>query len=143
MMMGLMWLGCTPKPQPIDYGSDGCYFCKMTIVDPQHGAEAVTQKGKVFKFDAIECMLDFIVSDSYKKDEFAFLFVNDYLEPGKLLDAIHSTYLIHKSIKSPMGAYLSASSTRENVDKLNSDHKGDVYDWKAIVSKWEKRQESR
>ena len=29
----------------------------MTIVDRQHAAEAVTSKGKVFKFDAIECMV--------------------------------------------------------------------------------------
>ena len=29
----------------------------MTIVDNKHSAELVTTKGKVYKFDAIECMI--------------------------------------------------------------------------------------
>ena len=42
-------IGCTVSPKPIDYGNDGCHFCKMTIVDKVHAAEIVTKKGKVFE----------------------------------------------------------------------------------------------
>ena len=49
---------CTVAPVPINFGSDGCHFCKMTIVDKQHAAELVTSKGKAYKYDAIECMID-------------------------------------------------------------------------------------
>ncbi|WP_248912336.1 hypothetical protein [Gelidibacter algens] len=40
----LLMLGCNASPQPIDYGSDGCSYCKMTIVDKTHAAEIVNQK---------------------------------------------------------------------------------------------------
>ena len=51
-------IGCEVKPQEIAYGQDACHFCKMTIVDRQHAAELVTVKGKAFKYDAIECMMN-------------------------------------------------------------------------------------
>ena len=51
---------CTPAPKPIEYGSDMCHYCKMTIMDKQHAAELVTDKGKVFPFDAIECMIHYL-----------------------------------------------------------------------------------
>lgn len=137
--MGWVWLGCTLKPQPIDYGSDGCHFCKMTIVDPQHGAEAVTDKGKVYKFDAIECMLDFIQSEAGGEISFAHLLVNDYLEPGNLLDAFQSVFLIHKGIKSPMGAYLSATATKAGIDEMNKSQEGEIYNWQGLVSKWKQK----
>ncbi|MCB0620489.1 MAG: hypothetical protein KDC41_17650, partial [Saprospiraceae bacterium] len=51
-----LFLACRPAPQPIEYGSDLCDYCKMTIVDRQHAAEAVTGKGRAYRFDAIECL---------------------------------------------------------------------------------------
>ena len=55
----LLVFSCNVSPKPIDYGSDGCHFCKMTIVDKVHAAEIVTKKGKVYMFDATECMINF------------------------------------------------------------------------------------
>ena len=51
-------VGCSVGPKPIDYGHVGCHFCSMTIVDKQHAAQLVTTKGKVFNFDAVECMMN-------------------------------------------------------------------------------------
>lgn len=56
--MYMLLSACTPKAQSITYGADMCHFCKMNIVDVQHASEIVTKKGKVFKYDAIECMLN-------------------------------------------------------------------------------------
>src|SRR5690606_37339040 len=81
----LMISSCTPKPEPIEYGSDICHFCKMTIVDQQHAAELVSTKGKVFKFDAIECMLNFEKEST--DTEFALHLVNVYDQPKLLNDA--------------------------------------------------------
>ena len=41
LLLSLLWLisSCTPTPEPIEYGADMCDFCKMSIVDAQHGAE--------------------------------------------------------------------------------------------------------
>src|SRR5690606_41500698 len=56
----LVLTSCNVGPQAIDYGKDGCHFCKMTIVDKLHAAEIVTNKGKIYKFDASECMINFM-----------------------------------------------------------------------------------
>ena len=42
----LILIGCNASPKAIDYGNDGCHFCKMTIVDKVHAAEIVTKKGQ-------------------------------------------------------------------------------------------------
>ena len=54
------FMACTTEPRPINYGEDVCYYCKMNIVDRQHAAEAVTHKGRVYTFDAIECMMNYV-----------------------------------------------------------------------------------
>ena len=48
-----------PKQEEINYGVDACAYCKMNIVDPKFGAELITKKGRVYKFDAIECMVNY------------------------------------------------------------------------------------
>lgn len=85
----------------------------MTIVDKQHAAELVSAKGKVFKYDAIECMINDLKK---KKDlEIGLLFVNDYASPGTLIDAKIATFLISEQIKSPMGAFLSAFEKKKKL----------------------------
>ena len=104
----LMLVSCNVSPQAIDYGSDGCHFCKMTIVDKVHAAEIVTKKGKVYKFDATECMINFM--NDFDASEIELYLSNNYTEPEQLIDAKRATFLISKNIPSPMGAYLSKNA---------------------------------
>jgi copper chaperone NosL len=126
----LMMMSCQPSPKAISYGSDNCTFCKMTVVDAQHAAEVVTDKGKVYMFDAIECMVNYI--DQNREKEYAFYLVNDFQSPKALIDAQASFYLISKAIPSPMGAFLSAFETEEEALKMKSEKGGTVYDWKGL-----------
>lgn len=121
---------CSVESEKINYGKESCHFCKMTIVDNQHAAEAVTSKGKVFKYDAIECMINDL---KQKTDvEFSLLLANDYSSPGGLIDAKTATFLISKEIKSPMGAFLSAFDKQEEAQKVANEHKGSLYNWEEI-----------
>ena len=54
----------------------------MTIVDKLHAAEIVTKKGKVYKFDATECMINYI--DELDTQNCIYL-SNNYTEPENLL----------------------------------------------------------
>ena len=127
----LLLTACQPLAEPIDYGADACDFCKMTIVDAQHGAEAVTSKGKVYKFDAIECLSNFL---EQKQDKpFAFLLVNDYHSPKELMDATTSYYLISKNLPSPMGAYLTAFREQSAAVEMQQAKGGQVFDWKGML----------
>ncbi len=127
-------MGCTPKAEPIAYGSDGCHFCSMTIVDRQHAAQIVTKKGKAFKFDAVECMVNHLKDIDVASIEL--FLVNDYQVPGELIDAKKSTFLISKEIPSPMGEYLSAFPTRAEAENIEAENKGKLYSWEELLTKF-------
>ncbi len=125
LFAGLM--ACKIKPQPIAYGSDGCHFCSMTIVDRQHSAELVTQKGKVYKFDAVECLINYL--KEVKQEDIGLVLVSDYSNPGELTDATTAVYLISEGIPSPMGAYLTAFAKEVDAYDAVREHTGELYTW--------------
>lgn len=129
-------VSCKISPEPINYGSDGCHYCSMTIVDKQHAAEYVTQKGKVIKFDATECMMN----DLKKIDRttVAMYLVNDYDAPGELINATEATYLISDNIPSPMGEYLTAFKSREVAERVHDANQGLLLTWVELQERfWE------
>lgn len=129
----VLLISCKVEPQAIEYGKDQCNFCKMNVVDKTHAAQYVTKKGKQFKFDAIECM----VNDLSEKNEqsIAILLVADYGNPGEMIDAKIATYLISKEIKSPMGANLSAFSSKNKAEELLQKYGGKNYTWETLKQK--------
>lgn len=131
LLTSLFLLACSPKPRPIEYGADACEYCSMTIVDNQHAAEAVTAKGKVYKFDAIECMVNYTLKNA--DTEMAFLLVNPYTRPGELIPAGGSTFLISKNLPSPMGAFLSAFPSAGEARAMQAEKGGTLYDWEDLV----------
>ena len=134
LFMGLLVMGCSIGPEPIAYGSDGCHYCSMTIVDRQHAAEIVTKKGKAFKFDAVECMVNHL--EDIDISSVKLFLANDYQDPGELIDAKKSTFLISKEIPSPMGEYLSAFSTRAEAENIEAENKGKLYSWDELLTKF-------
>lgn len=132
----VLFFSCTVTPKEIDYGSDGCHFCKMTIVDEQHGAEIVTKKGKVYKFDATECMVNFL--EKQNTPEIKFYLSNNYTEPKELIDATKATFLISKNIPSPMGANLSAFSNKKDALKIQNEKGGYIYTWDELFKQLKK-----
>ncbi len=127
-------LSCKVEPKPINYGDDHCHFCDMTVVDKTHAAELTTKKGKSYVYDAIECMVNDLKQKN-NEDKMAFILVANYDNPGDLIDAKSATFLISKKIKSPMGAYLSAFSSKEIAEKYQNDNGGELYSWTELKSK--------
>ncbi len=126
---------CKVEPKEINYNSDHCHYCDMTVVDKTHAAQYVTKKGKVYMFDAIECMVNDLNKNN-NEDTMAFLLVVDYANPGNLVDAKTATYLISEKIKSPMGANLSAFSSKEIAEKALKDNGGKLYTWSTLKEKF-------
>jgi copper chaperone NosL len=133
LLLGLL-AGCQVEPEPIAYGSDACHFCRMTIVDQQHGAEMVTRKGKVFKFDAVECLLNHL--GEVDDQSVALYLVNTYTRPGELKDATRATYLVSEGIPSPMGEFLTAFEKEMDALDAVEIHGGDVYSWAEIRNRF-------
>lgn len=132
LILFFIFLGCNVSPQPIDYGSDACHFCKMNIVDKQHASEIVTKKGKAYKFDSTECMLNFL--EEFDNTTIALYLSNDYSNPEKLIDATKATFLISEQIPSPMGANLSAFKNNANAIKMQKEKGGELYTWDELLN---------
>ena len=121
---------CTVEPAEVNYGKDGCSYCKMTIVDKQHASEIVTVKGKSFKYDAIECMINDLKTRN--AEDIQIYLINDYADPGEFIPAESATFLISEGIPSPMGAFLSGFSNKEAAQSAMEEHGGHIYTWDLV-----------
>lgn len=128
-------ISCTVKPQEINYGSDACQYCSMTIVDRQHSAQLVTDKGKCFKFDAIECMIHYLDENS---TSVAYYLAADFQNPGELIDAKKATFIISENIPSPMRANLSALASEADANTLLQEKGGKLYSWAELQTQLKK-----
>lgn len=129
-LLSLLIGGCSKEPRPIDYGNEVCSYCSMTIVDKIHGAELVTDKGKIYVFDAMSCMLRYISDNKDIKIET--LLTNYYENPSAFIYAKDGRYLISKNLSSPMGANLTAFKGEEILDELKLNKGGETYTWETI-----------
>ncbi|HRI80568.1 MAG TPA: nitrous oxide reductase, partial [Cyclobacteriaceae bacterium] len=59
VVLFLFMAACSTEPEPLQYGKDTCHTCKMTLMDNKFGAEIVTDKGKIYKFDDMSCFLNY------------------------------------------------------------------------------------
>lgn len=123
---------CKIGPEPIQYGSDACHYCSMTIVDKQHAAQFVTEKGRAYKFDAIECMVNHL--NTVDASEVALFRVNAFEDPEESLDATKAVYLISRNIPSPMGEFLSAFGNREKAVQMQERHEGNLFTWPQLLA---------
>jgi copper chaperone NosL len=131
----LLVSSCSRGPEPINYGADACEFCRMTIVDKQHAAQLVTEKGKNYKYDAIECMINDL--NEWERPPVKIHLVADYANPGRMTDALTASYLISEEIPSPMGAYLSAFSNESERNKTHQSSGGDTLNWEQLRLYWD------
>ncbi len=131
----LVFSSCEVAPKKINYGNDHCLFCDMTVVHKTFSAQYVTKKGKAYMFDSVECIVRKITTEN-NEDLLAFVLVSDYKNPGALVDAYVATYLISEKIKSPMGANLSAFSTKEDAVHMQNEFGGALYTWSEIKTKF-------
>lgn len=132
----LVFVACGVKPEPLQYGVDACYTCKMTLMDNKFGAELVTQKGKVYKFDDMNCMLDFYHSKYESSDELAYTLVINYDNPGQFIEARHALYAKSANIRTPMASGVAAFEDEMSYDKYNKDWKGIWLSWGEVQTQF-------
>lgn len=124
----LLLVACQPEPQLIAYGKDNCHHCKMTISDNRYGTEVVTKKGKVYKFDSVECMASY-VGEKENTPETALVLVTDYSKPGQLTDANGAVYLHSANMPSPMGMFLTAFGDKQTASSFANQKGGKLLTW--------------
>ncbi|RMG21086.1 MAG: hypothetical protein D6730_18890 [Bacteroidetes bacterium] len=124
--------GCSPQPRPIQYGKDACAFCQMTIVDQRYGTELVSKTGKVYTFDSIECLVQYLQQGKLPKEEVYQSLLTDFNQPGQLIEAGGSYVLFSPDLPSPMGMYLTAFADPAEARTFLEEHPGKLFDWQAL-----------
>ncbi len=104
----------------------------MTIADKSFGSELITQKGKVLKYDSIECLAAADLVFANKSQDVHSRWVTDFGQPGQFLDANKAWIVLAERQKSPMGIGLVAVSTEESATKLIDDVGGRIVTWGEI-----------
>jgi copper chaperone NosL len=131
LLLALFLGSCTAKKSPIHFGTDHCDNCHMQISDNKYGVELVTQKGRTYKFDSLQCFLHFQKNHSY---EAKYILVVDYFHPGRLIDVKRAVFLTGSNTKGPMGPEPIATEDQQKLRKLKTSSQGRILHWKELLS---------
>lgn len=124
---------CSTEAEPIKFGKDNCHFCKMTISDIHYGAEIVTKKSKVYKFDDTHCIVAFIKSNAIDQSQIGQIYLVDFSGNGNLINANTAYLFKSEELRSPMGGNISAFNNQEGVDNISKQYKGNSLSWKDLL----------
>jgi copper chaperone NosL len=124
---------CNSGPQPIKLGTDACSFCKMSIADKHFGAEIISKKGKVFKFDDTHCVLAFLKENELKKDDVRQTWLINYEEPHNFIPAEKAFLLKSDELHSPMGGNIAAFENEKQLEETMKTTKGEKITWGSLT----------
>ncbi len=133
LLLTLSFCTCTPSPEPIKYGKDECEYCRMMITDNKYGSEIVTDKGKVYKFDSIECLIEFALEKNLVGDVNQTFLVTNFTNPENLIDARKAVYVHNDNFRSPMGLNVSAFESESEAQTFLSENDGKKLNWLDVI----------
>lgn len=128
-IISLSLSSCSTDPEPIRIGKDNCDFCKMTISDARFGAEIVTKKGKVIKFDDAHCINAFLDANTVTKEEIAGVYFTDFLKPHQLVNVEQAFFLHSPELKSPMNGNIAVFSQDDSLTSTLPKYPGFKITW--------------
>jgi copper chaperone NosL len=126
---------CDAGPEPMRYGMDECTGCKMTIADQRFGAEIITKKGRVLKFDDLCCMADFVKEGHIAESEIQQRVVSDFTHPNVFLPVESAIFLKNDELKSPMRSDSAAFSSQADLEQVKAKlGAGQQAKWPAVAT---------
>jgi copper chaperone NosL len=125
-------VSCDVKPQPLVLGKDNCYFCKMTVSDARFGAEVITKKGKIYKFDDVHCLLAFLKSREVAAKEIKDVYFVTFDGDHRFVKSEDATLLKGDELHSPMNGNVAAFSTADSMRIVMEAVKGTPVSWKQL-----------
>ena len=124
-------ISCGKKEaEPIKLNTDGCEFCKMKIADGKFGAELITTKGRVYKFDDMHCMVNYHKDNPTAKVQS--FYIHDFNQNNVLIPAETAFYIKGGEINSPMHGNIIAVQTKEEADELAKNFNAASTTWSEI-----------
>lgn len=129
----LLLVACSTAPQPITVGKDACSFCKMSVVDKRYGAELITKKGKVYKFDDMHCLIAFRKSGSMQDQDLQCMYIVNFDAPHELLVLKDALLFKSEQLRSPMGSNISGYKTEQALQTAAQTFKGETVPLQQLI----------
>ena len=107
----------------------------MILADNKFGAEIVTTKGKVYKFDDVNCLIKF-KDNEMQNIELAHILVINYANPEQLINAKDAYYLKSPQINSPMASNIAAFESKDEMDAVEKELGGIYMTWGELVTEY-------
>lgn len=133
LFLMLFIFSCGKIAEPINYGHDECEYCRMLITDNKYGTELITEKGKVYKFDSIECLINYALVENLIGNNEVRMLVSDFANPGNFADARRAFYLHNDEYRSPMGLNVMAFGEESKLNVFESENDGSQLSWMEVV----------
>ena len=123
---------CNTGPEALKVGVDNCYVCKMTISDVRFGAEVVTGKGKIFKFDDAACILSYLKKNAAETANIKNIYLTNYTGTHQLLDVNTAFFLKAEALRSPMGGNIAAFDHKDSLLVVQKRFPGSIVAWNDL-----------
>jgi len=105
----------------------------MGITNKQFASELITSKGKVYKFDSIECMAMYYKNHKKTYNKSPELWMHDYLNPQKWIPLRKAIFMRCQKIHSPMALDLIAVKKQSEVNRIKQKFGGSRIKWKRLL----------
>ncbi len=129
LSMSVILSACGKKEAKIEYGKVDCDFCKMKLMDNKFGVLMISDKGRNFHFDDINCFKRFQEENYISSKE---IHISCIDKPGELVP-IETAYFIHSdNIKTPMASGIVAYSSEEIANKTAKELQSNILKWDDI-----------
>jgi len=129
----LLLSACEQGPRDLHYGQEECAHCMMRVSDPSFATQLVTQHGRHYAFDSVECLAGHLEAGDIPEDDVHSLWVANFADPeGDWLKAEDAVYLQSEDLMSPMGLALSAYPDEAAAASYREDYGGELLGWAEV-----------
>ena len=103
-------------------------------MEPHFGAQLITKKGKVYKFDDLHCLVNFYNQGPVKKEDIHKIVSIDYNNEKSFLDVTSSWFVKGNQLKSPMNSNTASFSTQQVAQEKAIQTNGQIIKWDDLLS---------
>lgn len=132
-VLALAPAACGVRPAHVHLGADECAHCRMVITDRRFAAQLLTDRGRAYLFDSIECLAAFARSGQVPEERAHSLLVTDFPSADGWIDARTATFLRSPSVQSPMGSGLTAHATEHGAREHQRLVGGEILGWEEVL----------
>lgn len=134
LLLCITLISCSIEPQPIKMG-DTCTACKMGVADNRFGAELITIKGKIYKFDDIHCVLEFLKANTVPKEQLKSILFVDFEAPHNFITLENANLLKSDELRSPMGSNIAVFKSLTELTNSQAKLGGEKVKWESLTDK--------